>query len=138
MIKTIIITVLVTLGVVAVGLFLVFYPAQEVYEPNDEVVTNFDECVAAGNPIMENYPRRCRHGEVTFVEDISDRVFTCTREQKDAEACIEIYQPVCATINVQCITTPCPPVLETFSNSCKACHNSLVDTYAMGECTVEE
>lgn len=134
MIKTIIITVLVTLAVVAIGLFLVFYSAQEDSGP---IVTNFDECVEAGNPIMESYPRRCRHGEVTFVEDISDRVFECTQEQKDAEACIEIYQPVCATINVQCITTPCPPVLKTFSNSCKACQNSLTESYTMGECVDE-
>jgi len=134
MFKTIIITVLVTLSVVAVGLFLVFYPVQEDSGP---LVTNFDECVSVGNPIMESYPRRCRHGEVTFVEDISDRVFKCTQEQKNAEVCIEIYQPVCATINVQCITTPCPPVLETFSNSCKACQNFLAESYTMGECVVE-
>ena len=131
MIKTIIITVLVTLGVVAVGLFFVFYPAQEV---SDSLVTNFDECVEAGNLIMESYPRRCRHGEVIFTEDISDRVFECGQDQRDAEFCIEIYAPVCATVNVQCVTTPCPPVLETFSNSCKACQNSLVDTYTAGEC----
>ena len=35
------------------------------------VVTNFDECVAAGNPVMESYPRQCRteDGRV-FVEDV--------------------------------------------------------------------
>ena len=35
-------------------------------------VTNFDECVAAGNPVMESYPRQCRSldGQL-FVEDIN-------------------------------------------------------------------
>ena len=33
-------------------------------------ITNFEECVAAGNPIMESYPRQCRAGDKTFVEEI--------------------------------------------------------------------
>lgn len=33
-------------------------------------ITNFEECIAAGNPIMESYPRQCMaHGQ-TFVEVI--------------------------------------------------------------------
>jgi len=63
-------------------------------------------------------------------------VTECLPEQRDVDACIEIYQPVCATVNVQCVTTPCDPVQETFANSCKACMNSLVSTYTKGECSV--
>lgn len=34
-------------------------------------ITNFDQCVAAGNPIMESYPRQCRTTDGrTFVEEI--------------------------------------------------------------------
>lgn len=34
-------------------------------------VTNFEECAAAGNPVMESYPRQCRSAEgVLFVEDV--------------------------------------------------------------------
>lgn len=33
-------------------------------------VTSFEECIAAGNPVMESYPRQCIHGNQTFVEDI--------------------------------------------------------------------
>lgn len=33
-------------------------------------VTNFDDCVAAGNPIMESYPRQCSHEGETFTEEI--------------------------------------------------------------------
>jgi len=32
--------------------------------------TNFEECVAAGNAVMESYPRQCRSNDVTFVEEI--------------------------------------------------------------------
>ena len=64
-------------------------------------------------------------------------VTECLPEQRNVDACIEIYQPVCASVNVQCVTTPCGPVQETFANSCKACMNSLVSSYTKGECTVD-
>ena len=63
-------------------------------------------------------------------------VTECLPEQRDVDACIEIYQPVCGTVNVQCVTTPCDPAQETFANSCKACTNSLVSSYTNGECAV--
>ena len=34
-------------------------------------VSNFEECVAAGNPVMESFPRQCRAGDMTFVEALS-------------------------------------------------------------------
>jgi hypothetical protein len=33
-------------------------------------VTSFEECVAAGNPVMESYPRQCRAGDKHFVENV--------------------------------------------------------------------
>jgi len=63
-------------------------------------------------------------------------VTECLPEQRDINACIEIYQPVCGTVNVQCVTTPCDPAQETFANSCMACTNSLVSSYTNGECPV--
>jgi hypothetical protein len=63
-------------------------------------------------------------------------VTECLPEQRDVDACIEIYRPVCGTVNVQCVTTPCDPAQETFANSCKACTNSLVSSYTNGECAV--
>ncbi|MFH1426293.1 MAG: hypothetical protein ABIG66_02560 [Candidatus Kerfeldbacteria bacterium] len=35
---------------------------------NEAVITNFDECVAAGNPVMESYPRQCAVNGETFTE----------------------------------------------------------------------
>ncbi len=40
--------------------------------PNEGKISNFEECAAAGNPVMESYPRRCRADGNTFVENISD------------------------------------------------------------------
>ncbi|MES2006919.1 MAG: hypothetical protein V4436_02290 [Patescibacteria group bacterium] len=39
------------------------------------VVDSFEACVAAGNPVMESYPRQCRSREgVLFVEKISEPI----------------------------------------------------------------
>jgi len=37
---------------------------------NSEAISNFEECVAAGYPVMESYPRKCSDGENTFTEDV--------------------------------------------------------------------
>ena len=62
----------------------------------------------------------------------------CTADQRNADFCIEIYKPVCATVNIQCIKAPCDPIKETFANFCKACSNSIVSSYIEGECEVEK
>lgn len=36
----------------------------------DNNITNFEECINAGFPAMESYPRQCSDGENTFVEEI--------------------------------------------------------------------
>lgn len=38
------------------------------------VVNNFEECTKAGNPVMESYPRQCRHGDKTFTENIGNEL----------------------------------------------------------------
>lgn len=51
-------------------------------KPSDSVPTdgyrssNFEECVAAGNPVMESYPRQCRTPDGrNFVEDIASNPY---------------------------------------------------------------
>jgi glyoxylase-like metal-dependent hydrolase (beta-lactamase superfamily II) len=40
-------------------------------EPTEESqITNFEQCAAAGNPVMESYPRQCTADGQTFVEEI--------------------------------------------------------------------
>lgn len=57
----------------------------------------------------------------------------CAPEQRNA-MCIEVYQPVCALVDVVCITTPCPPVEQTYGNACVACSDPAVQGYTEGEC----
>ena len=33
-------------------------------------ISSFEECVAAGYPVMESYPRQCAAGGRTFVEQL--------------------------------------------------------------------
>jgi hypothetical protein len=102
-------------------------------------VSNFEECIAAGNPAMESYPRQCRHEGRTFIESQSAvegklGAIDCKEEERNVDACIEIYQPVCGQMQVECITAPCDPAKQTFENSCKACANDRVLSYVEGEC----
>ncbi|MEE9525953.1 MAG: cupredoxin domain-containing protein [Candidatus Woesearchaeota archaeon] len=41
---------------------------------DEPTITNFEECIAAGNPAMESYPRQCRdpNTDRTFTEDIEE------------------------------------------------------------------
>ena len=58
----------------------------------------------------------------------------CTPEQKKAEICIQIYQPVCGWFDsnqIQCTRYPCS---QTFSNSCFACSDEKVLYWTEGEC----
>ena len=43
-------------------------------EEQPKVVTNFVECMQAGNPIMESYPRQCRSASQTFTEYIGNEL----------------------------------------------------------------
>lgn len=66
--------------------------------------------------------------------DDETKVTLCTATQRDAEVCMQVIQPVCATVQIQCIRAPCNPVQQTFNNACEACRNSLVQSYTEGTC----
>jgi len=57
----------------------------------------------------------------------------CTSEQRGAEFCIELYQPVCGWFKeeISCIRYPCA---STFSNSCFACIDDNVGYWTEGMC----
>jgi hypothetical protein len=47
----------------------------------------------------------------------------CTEQSRNAEACIEIYSPVCGY-----------PSAKTYGNSCFACMEKFIEYYTEGEC----
>ena len=40
-------------------------------QTSDESVTNFEECAALGNPIMESYPEQCAHNGVIYTRKLT-------------------------------------------------------------------
>ncbi len=95
-------------------------------------ITSFEECVEAGNPIMESYPRQCQANGQTFVEDIPAQEATFTQCETQPEVCTLDYNPVCALVDngVRCITEPCPSTdAVTFPNGCNACANTALGHY---------
>lgn len=36
------------------------------------VIDSFEDCIAAGYPAMESYPRQCSDGEQTFIEVLAN------------------------------------------------------------------
>lgn len=71
--KQIIIAVSLLALVVTLGAGCQLMPAGN-ENANTAAITNFDECVAAGNPVMESWPRQCRAGEENFTEDIGNEL----------------------------------------------------------------
>ncbi|TRZ53240.1 hypothetical protein D4R99_01210 [bacterium] len=68
-------------------------------------------------------------------KDVVSQKISCPEKRNgESSACTEQYDPVCAEVQVQCFSAPCPPIPQTFGNSCEACRNSLVDGYTKGEC----
>ena len=51
---------------------MVFYPSKEI---DPTTVLSFEDCVAAGYPVMESYPRQCRTPDGrTFAEEIQETI----------------------------------------------------------------
>ena len=71
------------------------------------------------------------------VNDADSETVVCTPESKQVAACYELYAPVCGLVAVQCITAPCDPVPQTFSNDCFACAQDNVISYTHGACEIE-
>jgi hypothetical protein len=81
-------------------------------------------------------------GETLDWEEAEDELpqgFVSCPEQRP-EACIQIFQPVCALVDtgVRCVTSPCPTEeWQTRGNSCTACSDAQVIGYIEGECVAD-
>ncbi len=147
-------TGILVIAVLAIGVLIGLYApigGDSAPQPNPSpTVTNFEECAAAGNPVMESYPRQCSHEGELFIEEIDEPIMppaNTESEEENAtagafmcdvnnrpEACTMQYEPVCGSVEVQCFTEPCDPVTQTFGNGCTACSNQNVISYTKGEC----
>ncbi len=51
--------------------------------------------------------------------------------------CTMEYAPVCASVAIQCVTTPCDPIEQTFGNRCMMNANKLATFLYEGECETD-
>jgi hypothetical protein len=124
----------------------------------EQKIDSFQECIDAGYPAMESYPRQCSNGENTWVEEIKNYIskdvsfcmaakFGCEEGERPfsdetgcgcepRKPCTREYMPVCGEVEVQCITAPCDPVKTTFSNKCEA-ENAGAKSIVEGACVEE-
>lgn len=70
--KNFIVVILPAILTVFIIFFLIMPKVKQGREAEQVQVSSFEECVAVGNPIMESWPRQCRHGQETFVEEIGN------------------------------------------------------------------
>ena len=69
MIKKFLLVILAIIVLFAVIIFI------QVIQDNKIKIESFEDCVNAGNPVMEIYPRQCRSPEgETFIEDIGNEL----------------------------------------------------------------
>ncbi|MBU0758168.1 MAG: hypothetical protein KKF44_08925 [Nanoarchaeota archaeon] len=100
-----------------------------------QIITSFDECVSAGNPVMESNPPQCMaNGQIFMGERIvSQPVFhQCTEEEQNNKACTREYDPVCALADngIRCIKAPCASTdAKTMSTGCTACADQVYGYY---------
>lgn len=90
-------------------------------------------CVVSEETKTAEINWRCTGAILPVPTKETPKEITCP--EKRGDVCAEIYEPVCAEVQVQCFRAPCPPIKQTFSNSCEACRNTMVSSYVKGECT---
>jgi|TARA_Y100000034_G_scaffold110100_1_gene141955 hypothetical protein len=73
--KVVVIVALLIVLVVLLGVYFLegFNFKSYIEDIGSGEVNDYLSCVRAGNPIMESYPRRCRHEDVLYVEEISKK-----------------------------------------------------------------
>lgn len=131
--STIVIIAIATVLAMNILMGLVYYSISTKFSDYIDDYPNLDSRNYVGRSIEE-----CRTIQVLCVEGFErfddemgcgcEAVKTfCNPEQRNAEACIEIYQPVCGFSSSD-------EKIKTFSNSCFACMNENVEYYTEGEC----
>ncbi len=102
--------------------------------PDTSSINGFDDCVNAGNSIMESHPRQCKTADGRSFTEVLDKPIEPPTTDVP-QICTMDYTPVCALIQAQCIKAPCSPLFQTKSNECtaKSLGNMLLG-FTPGEC----
>ena len=69
----IILTIVLLLGLIGYTRYCAYAGCGKKSVVSSPVVTNFKECVAAGNAVMKTYPAKCAANGQTFVEEVPEK-----------------------------------------------------------------
>lgn len=109
-------------------------PMPDKPRPVEPVACTMDAKICPDGSYVGRTAPNCEFAACPAANPETKTAIKCSPESKQAEVCTMIYAPVCASVEVQCITTPCNPVPQTFGNSCSACAQANVTSYTEGEC----
>jgi hypothetical protein len=105
---------------------------------SEQAICTLDAKVCPDGTAVGRVGSNCEFAPCSTESPTDEPPITCTPEQRGAEVCMEMYAPVCASVQIQCVTTPCEPIPKTFSNNCFACREQSVDSYTQGECATQQ
>jgi hypothetical protein len=108
-------------------------PQPPVHTPpvGDMVMCTMDAKICPDGSAVGRQGPRCEFAACPDAPVVETHI--CTEAERN-RACTREYSPVCGMVSVQCITTPCNPVPETFGNGCSACAQGNVLSYFEGMC----
>ena len=66
--------IIILIFAIAISYILITSKENEEEVNNTNIVSSFEECVIAGNPILESYPRQCIDGDNIFIEEIENEI----------------------------------------------------------------
>lgn len=98
---------------------------------DDMLVCTMDAKICPDGSAVGRQGPRCEFAACPSAS--ASKTHTCTAAERN-RACTREYAPVCGLVSVQCVTTPCNPVPETFGNGCSACAQTNVLSYTEGMC----
>jgi hypothetical protein len=100
-------------------------------------ITNFNECINAGNPVMESYPRQCIDSktDTTFIEEIDEIINEPTPEEPTIEV-PATEEPTTEAFDMTKATTTCNSLCEVDADAyCEEERNIRVnDIEIIGTC----
>lgn len=104
-------------------------PTEDIEEP---VACTMDAMMCPDGSYVGRVAPNCEFAPCPSEDNTSS--IMCPVESRNVDACISVVEPVCGLVQVECITTPCDPVQQTFGNSCEACSNERVISYTESAC----
>ena len=87
-------------------------------------------------PVNANATENSTNAEPTYkaVSKADTPTLTVEENNENITVCTTQFEPVCASVEVQCVTTPCEAVEQTFGNLCEVNRNKNATYLRDGEC----